>query len=174
MLPKWSVRPRVRDFLRSFVRVFWVHVSLRDSMLARCCHRVSVCLSVCHKQLLHRDDWTTELVLALMLHSTVRLVFSFLHCVIRKVWCLQNKSSYLWNFVLNSGLIKFRYGKWILLLTALTQCSDDNWMDAFCGKHEHGALWLCGAITETLSYLLTYDGPRRVQDGQPSMLYPHR
>jgi len=32
----------------------------------------------------------------------------------------------------------------------------------------------CGASTETLSYLLTCDGPCRVQDGQPSMLYPHR
>jgi len=33
-----------------------------------------------------------------------------LHCVKRKFGYLQNKGSSLWNFVLNSGLRKFRHG----------------------------------------------------------------
>jgi len=41
-----------------------------------------------------------------------------------------------------------------VFLTSLTNCSDDSWRT----PHEYGALWLllCGAIEETLTYLLTY------------------
>jgi len=44
-----------------------------------------------------------------------------------------------------------------LCQTSPTDCSDDRWKDVFSGKHEHGALWLSGALEKhLLTYLLTY------------------
>jgi len=32
------------------------------------------------------------------------------------------------------------------ILTSPTDCSEDSWKDTFFGKHEYGALWLCGTV----------------------------
>jgi len=57
-----------------------------------------VCVRVCHKSESYRNGW----------------VFGMgpvLHCVIRKLEHPQNEGTSLWNFIPNSGLRKFRYGK---------------------------------------------------------------
>ena len=66
---------------------------------------LSVCLSVSYKSVFYRNGWTNR---ASFWH--VSFLPPVLHCVKRKFGYLQNKGTSLWNFVLNSGLRKFRHG----------------------------------------------------------------
>ena len=66
---------------------------------------VSVCPSVRHKSVFYRNGWTNW---AGFWH--VSFLPPVLHCVKSKFGYLQNKGTSLWNFVLNSGVKKFRHG----------------------------------------------------------------
>jgi len=69
-----------------------------------------VCPFVCLKPVLYRNEWTDRA--GFWRGSFLRPI---LHCVVRKFGYLQNKGTFLRNFVSNSGLRKFRHGKSIVL-----------------------------------------------------------
>jgi len=66
-------------------------------------HGPHVC--VCHKLVFYRNGWTNRTGF-----WHVSFLPPVLHCVKRKFGYLQNKGTSFWNFVLNSGLKKFRHG----------------------------------------------------------------
>ena len=79
-------------------------------MLASCV-RPSVCLSVCHKPVLYRNYWTNRAGFFLQ----GGLLPPIPHCVVRKVWYLQNLGLTS-GIVPNSGLGNFRHGKSVELV----------------------------------------------------------
>ena len=85
------------------IRVLFTARSYASALLA-----MGLCLSVCpsvrHKSVFYRNGWTNR---AGFWH--VSFLPPVLHCV-KKFGYLQNKGTSLWNFVLNSGLRKFRHG----------------------------------------------------------------
>ena len=93
---------------------------------------VSLSVSVCHKLAFYRNGWTDR---AGFWHVTwlVGFVRPILHRAIRKFSYLQNKGTFLWNFVLNSGLRRFCFGISIvetcyqLSLTIVDGQSVRNW-----------------------------------------------
>ena len=62
-------------------------------------------VSVCHKWVFYRNGWTNRAGF-----WRVSFLPPVLHCVTRKFCYLQNKGTSFWNFVLKSGLRKFRHG----------------------------------------------------------------
>jgi len=102
----------------SVMLVYWSTNSVRNTgihneqiVTARCYASavlaMGLCLSVRHKSVFYRNGWTNR---AGFWH--VSFLLPVLHCVKRKYGYgyLQNKGTSLWNFVLNSGLRKFRHG----------------------------------------------------------------
>ena len=63
-------------------------------------------VSVCHKWVFYRNCRTNR---ASFWHLS-SIPSAVLHCVKTKFGYLQNKAISIWNFVLNSGLRKFRHG----------------------------------------------------------------
>ena len=86
----------------------------RRYMLARYTLSLCVRLSVCHKPVLYRNDWTNR---AGFRHGGFLPPVS--HCVVRKCGHLQKSRTSLWDFVPNSRLRKIRHGKSIALSTTL-------------------------------------------------------
>ena len=66
---------------------------------------LSVRLSVRHKSVFYRNGWTNRTGF-----WHVSFLPSVLHCVKGNSVISKNKGTPLWNFVLNSGLRKFRHG----------------------------------------------------------------
>ena len=64
---------------------------------------VCLCLSVCHKSVFYRNGWTNRVGMWASFHLSYTVLKG--NSVISK-----NKGTSLWNFVLNSGLRKFRHG----------------------------------------------------------------
>jgi len=87
----------------------------RNALLARnmCC-RAAVCLPVCHKPVLHQNDWTDR--------DDLWPEASF-HCVIKKFGHPLNKFTSVWNFVPNSGPRQFCHGKSIVFSSKLVENS---------------------------------------------------
>ena len=96
-------------------------------MLARYLLSSCVRLSVCHKSVSCRNDWTNRAGLAWRLpfiYPTLCLIRKFSSSGISK-----NKGTSLWNFVPNYGLRKFCHGKSIAFSTKLVVVVDgrDCW-----------------------------------------------
>jgi len=83
------------------------------------------CLSVCHKSVFYRNGWTNR---AGFRH--VSFLPPVLHCVKRKFGYLQNKGTFLWNFIQNFGLRKFLHG--ISIVEACYQLSSRKVDAQFC------------------------------------------
>jgi len=98
-------------------------------MLARYLLSSCVRLSVCHKSVSCRNDWTNRAGLAWRLpfiYPTLCLIRKFSSSGISKI-----KGTSLWNFVPNYGLRKFCHGKSIALSTKLVVVVDGR----ACWRH---------------------------------------
>ena len=88
-------------FLSCWTRFYRVMLCIRGTIHGP----LSVCPSVRHKSVFYRNGSTNR---AGFWH--VSFLTPVLHCVKRKFGYFQNKGTSLWNFVLNSGVRKFRHG----------------------------------------------------------------
>ena len=100
--PRASSGPRRRR--RWFLFFYILLIFLNARCYASAVLAMGLCLSVCHKSEFYRNGWTNR---AGFWH--VSFLPPVLHCVKKSV-ISKNKGTFLKNFVLNSGLRKFRHG----------------------------------------------------------------
>ena len=105
--------------------------------------RLSVCLSVCHKPILYRNDRTNRAGLS-----------PILHCVLTKFRYFQNKCTSLWNCVL-----KFKLGTWQISPCMAVRRSSRNVVNL---DRRHWTLsavnWTVVGHSTKLTILATVDG----------------
>jgi len=103
---------------------------LARNLLSSC--PLSVGLSVCHKPALYRNEWTNR---ASFWHAG--FISPIPRCDLRRFLYFQKLGYFLWNFVPNSGLGKFRHGKSIALSTKLVIVVVDGrvWMLTTLGAY---------------------------------------